>query len=186
MFKEAPFSSVNGLIKMRVVAIVLGLVILASDLATKWCVVQTPWLRHYVVIDGFFKIHYVRNEGIAFGFFHSLQSQWKPVILSALAILAVIIVLYYIWHTPPQQRLLFLSLGMLLGGILGNFVDRLVNRHVTDFIEVHWKNQFSWPTFNVADAAITCGVLIVLYQTFTEKVDETSAAYPSTTENGKS
>ncbi|MDA2927656.1 signal peptidase II, partial [Acidobacteria bacterium AH-259-G07] len=151
---------------MRALAIILGFVILVADLITKWWVANSGWLRHYIIIDGFLKIEYVQNEGIAFGLFHSLQSQWKPTILSVMAIVAVTIVLYYIWRTRPDQKGLLVSLGLLLGGILGNFIDRLLNHYVIDFIEVHWRDQFSWPTFNLADAAITCGVLLILYQTF--------------------
>ena len=61
---------------------------------------------------------------------------------------------------------MLLCLGLLLGGILGNFIERLIRQHVTDFIEVHWRELYSWPTFNVADSAITCGVLVILFQTF--------------------
>ena len=136
------------------------------DLLTKWLIRSTDWLYDYTVIEGFFRIHYVRNEGIAFGLFHGVESLWKPVILTVLAIVALIVVLYYIWSTPSGERVMSLCLGLLLGGILGNFIERLMRQHVTDFIEVHWQELYSWPTFNVADSAITCGVLVILFQTF--------------------
>jgi signal peptidase II len=151
---------------MRFAVIVLGGIITFLDLLTKWFIRSTDWLHNYTVIEGFFKIHYVRNEGIAFGLFHGSQSPWKPVILTVLAIMALIVVLYYIWSTPLDERVMLLCLGLLLGGILGNFLERLIRQHVTDFIEVHWRELYSWPTFNVADSAITCGVLIILFQTF--------------------
>lgn len=151
---------------MRVAAISLGFIILTLDLITKWWVQSAIWLQNYRIIEGFFTIHYVQNEGIAFGLFHSSQSQWKPIILSVLAIIAVIIVLYYIWSTPLDKPGLLISLGLLLGGILGNFLERIVHHHVTDFIELHWQDYFSWPSFNLADTAITCGVFFILYETF--------------------
>ncbi|MCZ6767608.1 MAG: signal peptidase II, partial [Acidobacteria bacterium] len=157
--------------KMRLAAISLGFIILTLDLITKWWVQSTSWLQNYRIIEGFLTIHYVQNEGIAFGLFHSLQSPWKPVILSVLAIIAVVIVLYYIRITPLDKPGLLASLGLLLGGILGNFIERLVHSHVTDFIELHWQDYFSWPTFNVADSAITCGVLFILYETFLGDID---------------
>lgn len=156
-------------------AILLGFVILTLDLLTKWWIQNASWLHDYSIIDGFFKIHYVQNEGIAFGLFHASQSAWKPVILSALAIIAVIVVIYYIWSAPSNQPQLFISLGLLLGGILGNFLERVVHRHVTDFIEVYWQDYFRWPTFNVADTAITCGVLFILYESFMGGQSETSS-----------
>ncbi|MDA2935202.1 signal peptidase II [Acidobacteria bacterium AH-259-D05] len=151
---------------MRLAAIFLGCIITALDFLTKWWVRSSDGLHNYTVIDGFFRIRYVQNEGIAFGLFHALQSQWKPIILAVLAIVALIVVLYYIWSTPLHQTWTLLCLGLLLGGILGNFIDRLIHQYVTDFIEVHWRELVSWPTFNVADSAITCGVLFILYQTF--------------------
>ena len=160
---------------MRTVAIVLAFVILILDLLTKWWIRNASWLHDYSVIDGFFKIHYVQNEGIAFGLFHTSQSPWKEIILSVLAISAVIVVIYYIWSTPLNQPQLLISLGLLLGGILGNFLERMVHHHVTDFIEVYWQDRFSWPTFNVADTAITCGVLFILYKSFMGKESETSS-----------
>jgi len=123
-------------------------------------------LYYYPVVDGLFRIRLLRNEGIAFGLFHSFESNWKPIILAVMAVIAVIIVLYYIWQTPEDERRVFAALGLLLGGILGNFVDRLTNGYVVDFLEFHWGDVFSWPTFNIADAAITTGVLLIIYESF--------------------
>lgn len=152
--------------QMRLFAIISGLLVFLVDLVTKWWVSNTLALHYYPVVDGLFTIHYVRNEGIAFGLFHSFESNWKPVVLSIMAIIAVVIVLYYIWQTPPEERRVFVSLGLLLGGILGNFVDRLVHGYVVDFLEFHWQDAFSWPTFNIADAAITTGVILIIYESF--------------------
>ncbi len=154
---------------MRTTAIILGIIVFVLDLTTKWWVRNTDGLGYYPVIEGVFAIHYVQNKGIAFGLFHTLQSEWKPVILSMMAAIASVVVLYYIRTTHPEQKLSLLALGLLLGGILGNFVDRLLNQYVVDFLELHWKNHFVWPTFNLADAAITGGVLIILYQTFAKE-----------------
>jgi len=151
---------------MKLLAITTAVVVLALDLLTKWWVKNTAWLHYHRVIDGFFTIHYVRNEGIAFGLFHANPSVWKPVILSFLAAAAAIMVLYYIWTSTPAERGVQLFLGLLLGGILGNFSDRLWRGYVVDFLEFHWQDRFAWPTFNVADAAITCGVAAILYQGF--------------------
>ena len=151
---------------MRLVSLLLSLTVLVADLLTKCWVQSNNWLWYYPVIEGFFTISYVRNEGIAFGLFHELQSEWKVTILSFMAVVAVMVVLYYIWQTPLHRSGVFVSLGLLLGGIMANCIDRLLNRHVTDFLELHWKDYFSWPTFNLADAAITCGVFFMFYETF--------------------
>ena len=151
---------------MKLLAISIATAILALDFLTKWWVKETHWLHYYEVIEGFFTIHYIRNEGIAFGLFHSNQSEWKPLILSAMALGAVVIVLYYIWTSTAEEKGIQLLLGLLLGGILGNFFDRILRGYVVDFLKLHWQDQFAWPTFNVADAAISCGVAAILYQGF--------------------
>ena len=150
---------------MRAVAVIIGFSVFALDLISKWWIKNSLWLHFYPVIDGFLTIQFVRNEGIAFGFAHSLQSDWKPVILSIIAVVAISIVSYYIYQTPSDQRLSLVAFGLLLGGILGNFVDRLMNHYVTDFVTLHWRDSFAWPTFNVADSAITTGVFLILFQT---------------------
>jgi signal peptidase II len=174
-------------VRIRLAAVVLGLLVFSADLITKLIVKNVAWLHYHPVIEGFFTIRYVTNEGIAFGLLHDLQSEWKPVLLSVMAVVAVLIVLYYVFTTPTGERRLFLSLGLLLGGILGNFTDRLLHQHVIDFLEFHWSDRFAWPTFNIADAAITTGVLIILYETFfgeetEEKGKQAGEAVPSNTE----
>lgn len=150
---------------MRSFAFIIGFSVFTLDLLSKWWVKTNIWVHSYPVIEGFFTIQFVRNEGIAFGLLHSLDSEWKPVLLSLIALVAIAIVSYYIFQTPSNQRLSLVALGLLLGGILGNFVDRILHQFVVDFLTLHWKDQFAWPTFNLADSAITTGVFIILLQT---------------------
>ena len=149
---------------MRLFSLILGGSVFGLDLATKWWVQQTPWVHNYVLIPGFLKLQYVQNEGMAFGLLHDNEGSWKVILLSMIAVVALIVVLTYIRSTPPEHRLQLISLGLLLGGILGNFTDRLVHHYVVDFVTLHWSDWFYWPTFNLADAAISCGVGLVLYQ----------------------
>lgn len=150
---------------MRLFALGLGLVVFLLDLLTKRWVQNTEWLHDFKVVDGFVTIQLVRNEGIAFGLLHSLESDWKPILLSLIALVAVGIVLYYIASLPRSETLAFLSLGLLLGGVLGNFADRLIHGYVIDFLTLHWRDFFYWPTFNIADAAISTGVILILLET---------------------
>ena len=152
---------------MRIAAIGLGILVLSIDLLTKSLIKNWSWLykNDYPVIDGFFTLQLVRNEGIAFGLLHEANSQWKPVVLSAIAITAIAVVGYYLARTPTSDRFSLLSFGLLLGGIMGNLIDRVMNGYVIDFLTLHWKDQFAWPTFNIADAAITTGVFIILART---------------------
>ncbi|MFZ0426529.1 MAG: signal peptidase II [Acidobacteriota bacterium] len=153
---------------MRVLALWIAAGVFALDMLTKWWVSNIAWLhyRAYTVIDGLFKIQYVRNEGIAFGLFHDFDSQWKPWVLSLIAVIGISLVSYYLAHTPKDDRITLFALGLLLGGILGNFSDRLIHHSVVDFLTLHWQNRFFWPTFNLADAAISTGVFLILFKTF--------------------
>lgn len=118
------------------------------------------------LIDGFLKLQLVGNKGIAFGLLHSVEGAWKPVFLSVIAVVAIAVLIIYMFHTPEREKLVFAAYGLLLGGILGNFYDRIFKGEVTDFITLHWRDSFAWPTFNIADAAITIGVVFLLLGSF--------------------
>ena len=145
---------------MRKLSISLAFVVFAADLLTKWWVKTGLW--YYPIVEGYITVHYAENTGIAFGLFDDFQSQWKAPLLSLLAVIALCMVVYYIWTTPVQEGVILVALGLVLGGILGNFVDRLARGYVVDFIKLHWLDAFAWPTFNLADSAITTGVLLIL------------------------
>ncbi len=162
-------------------SLILGAVVFVGDLTTKWWVENTLGQRpdpRYKVIEEFLTIHYMTNEGIAFGFFQE-ESAWKTPILTGIAILAMAMIFYYVLTTPLREKLLFLAFGLLLGGITGNFVDRLVNGRVVDFIKVHWGTTFAWPTFNIADSAITTGVVLILLTSFFGNDNQTKDTGPS-------
>lgn len=114
------------------------------------------------IIPNFFNFTYVRNSGVAFGLFSEIESHWKPYILAGMAVIAVIVILTYSTRIPPNRTLLHTSLAITLGGILGNFSDRVMDGFVVDFIELHLIGYFHWPTFNIADSAITCGIAMLL------------------------
>jgi signal peptidase II len=149
---------------MRILATLLAGGVFTLDLISKWWVKTSSDLVYYPVVDGFVTIQHVRNTGIAFGLFNDLNSPWKPFVLSAIAVAAVVAVIFYLVKTPSHERLALLSLGLLLGGILGNFTDRILNAYVFDFITLHWKDAFTWPTFNLADASISTGVFLLVLQ----------------------
>ena len=79
-----------------------------------------------------------------------------------MAIIAVIVILVYSFRMPSSRVLLQTALAIIMGGILGNFIDRILHGYVVDFIEFHIGDVFYWPTFNVADTAITAGIGLLL------------------------
>jgi signal peptidase II len=145
---------------------VVTLAVLVLDHLTKW-IVHTQMDLHQAIeiIPGFLRLSYVQNSGVAFGLFADIRSLWKPYILAAMAVVAVVVIVIYSSRMPSNRVLLQLALAVTMGGILGNFTDRIMRGFVVDFIEFHYREAFYWPTFNVADSAITIGIALLLIDT---------------------
>jgi len=133
-----------------------------ADQASKaWAVKTLRFGEERVLIRGLLQFIYTENPGIAFG---QLQEggafgRWFFVVLAVLAALAV---LYYFMRTPRNDDRILGSCALLLAGILGNLTDRVRLGYVVDFIVLHAGN-YHWPTFNIADASITVGALLLAY-----------------------
>jgi signal peptidase II len=152
--------------KARLLYFVLVFAVLALDRWTKWLIDRQVLLNQTIsVIDGFFNITYVRNTGVAFGILDPIRSPLKSTLLALLTIGAATGVIIYSWRTPAGHRLLQLALSLILAGALGNLYDRLHYGYVIDFIEVYFRD-YRWPSFNVADSAITIGVALLALEIF--------------------
>lgn len=148
-------------LKGRLPYLVLVIAILALDRWTKLLVQSRFDLDESIsVIDGFFNITYVRNTGVAFGIFSSISSPAKSILLSSFAVLAAVLVIAYSLRSPLGNRLLHVALALILGGALGNLYDRLTYGYVVDFLEFYVRS-YHWPSFNVADSAISIGVVLL-------------------------
>lgn len=112
------------------------------------------------VIDGLFKLSYAENPGIAFGIFAESETALKTWVLAGVSLLAIGLVFYFLTRTPSGKVLVSIALTVLLGGIVGNLIDRVRLGVVIDFIEVY-VGQYHWPTFNIADAAICVGAALL-------------------------
>jgi signal peptidase II len=112
-----------------------------------------------VVIDGFFKLRYSENPGVAFGMLQDLSS--GRIVLTLMAVGAFALVLFYLRKTEARATRLHVALGLVGGGAIGNLIDRVAYGRVTDFIVWHVKDH-EWPAFNVADAALCIGVALMV------------------------
>src|SRR5436853_278913 len=112
------------------------------------------------VIDGLFNITSVRNTGVAFGIFSSFSSPAKSLLLSVFTACAAVVVITYSVRSPARNRLLQVALALILGGALGNLYDRIAYGYVVDFLEFYVR-AYHWPSFNVADSAISVGVALL-------------------------
>jgi signal peptidase II len=137
--------------------------IIAADQASKWLVTKfLPMGNTKDVIRGFFRLWHVRNSGAVWGFFSDHAGGLVPKIITGLAIAALLVVAWFFLHTDGRARLELASYAFILGGALGNIIDRLRLGYVVDFLDAYIKTQH-WPTFNVADSCITIGVLLLAF-----------------------
>ena len=149
--------------KLRYLLISLGVMVL--DQWTKWLVeVHLPHHASEPVIDGFLNMTHVRNTGVAFGLFASdgNGTNWTLTILGLVALTAVGV---YFWLAPSKDRWLLVALALVVGGAVGNLIDRIASGAVTDFIDIY-VGAHHWPSFNVADSAITIGILLMAIDSF--------------------
>ena len=136
------------------------------DQLTKWLMLadlMDP--PRTVVVTGFFNLVLVWNRGVSFGMFNA-DSAWGPAILSGVAL--VISVCLLIWLYRAESRILAVAIGMVLGGAIGNVIDRARFGAVVDFLDFH-AFGYHWPAFNIADSAISVGVALLLYDSLFEK-----------------
>jgi signal peptidase II len=139
----------------------LSLLIIAIDQLVKaWVRSTVSLFESRPLIPGFVDLAHVRNEGVAFGLFNSTDLQHKWVFTTALALAALAGVTYYARQLRPDERLARVGLSMILGGALGNLIDRVRAGYVLDFIDVYWRGWHFW-AFNVADACISIGAILV-------------------------
>lgn len=147
-------------------ALAIPLVVLAVDQLTKlWLVATLPYEGEVPVIGGFFHLIHTHNRGVAFGLFADGGK-----VLQALVLISVILLLGFVaWQLwlHREQVASRIALGLILGGGLGNIVDRLVRGEVVDFLDFYLQmggRAYHWPAFNLADAAITVGALLLLFR----------------------
>ena len=148
--------------KYTLLLITVGLVIFADQLS-KLGVDAVLWPHQSMtVIEHYFDLTYVRNPGGAFGLFaRADRGMVRPLLLGFSAVAMVIIILVY-RSTPADRLLARLAVSLILGGAVGNLIDRLRFDEVIDFLDVHWYD-YHWPAFNLADAAITIGVALLCW-----------------------
>jgi signal peptidase II len=132
------------------------------DQWTKW-LVELHLGSHASVdlIPNFLSLTYVRNTGVAFGLFAAHDQFSGTLMLTVLGLLALSFVGYYFWRLATSERVLLLALALVIGGAVGNLVDRIMNGGVTDFIDFYY-GTYHWHTFNVADSAITVGIFLMI------------------------
>ena len=152
--------------KYRLAACV-SICIIVADQITKWIIRSNVALFEKIPLLPFLDITHLRNRGAAFGILNDLPEIVRmPLFVFVLAV-AIVVIFVFLKKVEPGDRVLILSLSLILGGAIGNSIDRFRLGYVTDFIDFHWFGdpKYHWPPFNVADSAITIGVILILFDT---------------------
>lgn len=135
----------------------LAVAVLLLDQATKQLALTQLVLHESVALLPSLNLTLVYNKGAAFGFLSS-ASGWQNVFFIVVALVACGVILYLLRQT--RERLFAVALMLVLGGAIGNLVDRILYGHVVDFIDVYYQS-WHWPAFNIADSAITIGAILI-------------------------
>ena len=135
--------------------------LIVIDQYTKFMVtLHIPLSYSINVVEGFFNLTHVRNSGVAFGIFSEQNSQLKPYLLIFVSIIAIIAILIIFHQTEKEKKMVQGGLVLVFSGAIWNLIDRVLHKEVIDFIDIFFNNRH-WPAFNVADACITIGVMLL-------------------------
>ena len=144
--------------------LLMSLLIVVLDLWTKKLATDSLTLYRPVELTSWLSMTLAHNYGAAFSFL-SDAGGWQRWLFTSLALLVTSVLIVWLFRLAAGEKLTGAALGLIIGGAVGNLVDRLLNGYVVDFIDVFYKN-WHWPAFNLADSAITCGVILLLIDGF--------------------
>jgi signal peptidase II len=143
--------------------ILSGLIVGLDQFSKKMALTHLVYQKPVIVINRFFNWYLDFNRGAAFNFL-SNQQGWQMWFFSGIALMMSLGIIIYIIKNPDSPILVLVALSLILGGAVGNLIDRIQFKYVVDFISWH-INQYYWPTFNIADSAVCVGV-VLLFLTF--------------------
>lgn len=147
---------------------ILTIIIIILDQVSKYAAIK--YLKHQrpiVIIENFFQFNYVENRGAAFGIL-----QGKRIFFLIITIAVVLIISFYLFKYYNQMSLLTkIAFAMLIGGAIGNLIDRMRFGYVVDFISVRLINQYDFPVFNIADICVVISTIFIVYLVLFDKLE---------------
>ena len=153
----------DGSLRLRLAYLSVAIGGIVLDQITKAAVAARIPLHATVgVIPGFFDLTHVRNTGAAFGILAGQASSGRTLLLTGVALVVFCGVVFYAWRSPARDAVLQTALAFISGGAVGNLIDRIRFDSVTDFLRFY-VGAHEWPSFNVADSAITAGVFLLAW-----------------------
>ncbi|MEK7356426.1 MAG: signal peptidase II [Bdellovibrionota bacterium] len=174
-------------IKYLILAAIAGMIITADQASKMWIHTHLLEGESINVITNFLKISHVHNAGAAFGFLAESHPGFREIFFLSMPPVALLIILAIFRNISDRDRWTITALSSVFGGAIGNYIDRLRFRYVIDFIDftIVWSpnsnppKSFVYPSFNIADIAIVCGVAVLLFLEFTRSKEKKSSETPS-------
>jgi signal peptidase II len=145
----------------------LSVTIIAADQATKFLATRFLDLYERVVVLPVLDFTLLHNTGAAFSMLAN-ASGWQRGFFITLGLIVSAVLVGWLWRIPRGERLLPIALSLIIGGAVGNVIDRVLHGYVIDFIHAHWGDAY-FPAFNIADSAITVGAALLMLDAFREK-----------------
>ncbi len=143
-----------------------ALAVIVLDQISKHLIMTSLRVHESVpVISGFFNLVHVRNRGMAFGFLNRPDMPWGYCFLVGASLVAIILLLIWFFKLKEKDPFTVLALSLILGGAVGNLIDRLRFKAVVDFLDLY-VGTYHWPAFNVADSAISLGTILIVVTLF--------------------
>ena len=146
-------------------------VAIVDQLTKLWIMTTFALHEQQNIIPGVFDLVYVTNTGAAFGFLAGSKNLLRQAFFVAVAIIALIVIIFAYGHLKRQGRIFVYALGLIAGGAVGNLIDRLRFGSVVDFLDFY-LGSYHWPAFNAADSAITVGVALFLLGTLLQHLEQ--------------
>lgn len=150
----------------KIAAPLAAAIVILDQITKLWVQDHLVLFTTHPVIPGFFNLVHVLNRGAAFGFLNRSDIEWQTYFFFAATALAVMIIFHLLRMARDDDKLLIIGLACILGGALGNLIDRIKTGEVVDFLDFYWRG-YHWPAFNVADIAIflgSLGLLVAFYR----------------------
>ena len=158
---DTAHKQVDGMGAKRIfIWLLLSVLVVALDLWTKSLASESLTLYRPQELTSWLNLTLAHNYGAAFSFL-SDAGGWQRWLFTGLALVVTLVLIIWLFRLPAREKLTGSALGLIIGGAVGNLIDRISLGYVVDFIDVHYQG-WHWPAFNVADSAITCGVILLL------------------------
>jgi len=143
--------------------VVIGTIVAVDQLSKALVRWRIPLYEKKVIVPGLLDFTHVQNTGAAFGILNAANFPYKSALMIGIAALALVAISLYARQLGSHEKLSRYGLALILGGAFGNLIDRALVSYVVDFVDVYWGDAHFW-AFNVADAAITIGAVLVLFE----------------------